>query len=126
GARVAVAARDAAALAEAVRDMEAAGAEALAVPTDVTDAGQCRRAVEAAVARFGRLDILLCSAGVSMRAAFVDSDLAAMEHVLRVNYLGVLYATYHAAPHVRKTRGSLVAVSSLTGKRGTPSYAAYA
>jgi NAD(P)-dependent dehydrogenase (short-subunit alcohol dehydrogenase family) len=126
GARVVVAARDAAALAEAVREIEAAGAEALAVPTDVTDAEQCRRAVEAAVGRFGRLDVLLCSAGVSMRAAFIDSDLAAMEHVLRVNYLGVLYVTRHAAPHVRATRGSLVAVSSLTGKRGTPSYAAYA
>jgi NAD(P)-dependent dehydrogenase (short-subunit alcohol dehydrogenase family) len=49
-----------------------------------------------------------------------------MERVLRVNYLGVLYMTYYAVPHIRETRGSLVAVSSLTGKRGAPSYAAYA
>jgi NAD(P)-dependent dehydrogenase (short-subunit alcohol dehydrogenase family) len=126
GARVAAAARDAAALEKVVAEMKAVRAEGLAIPTDVTDPEQCRRAVEATVERFGRLDVLLCSAGVSMRADFVASKLEVMERVLRVNYLGVLYCTYHAAPHVRKTRGSLVAVSSLTGKRGAPSYAAYA
>jgi NAD(P)-dependent dehydrogenase (short-subunit alcohol dehydrogenase family) len=126
GARVAVAARNAAALDGVVAEMKAAGTEGLAAPTDVTDTNQCRRAVETTVERFGRLDVLLCSAGVSMRADFVASKLEVMERVLRVNYLGVLYCTYHAAPQVRKSRGSLVAVSSLTGKRGAPSYAAYA
>jgi NAD(P)-dependent dehydrogenase (short-subunit alcohol dehydrogenase family) len=48
-----------------------------------------------------------------------------MERVFRVNFFGTLYPTYYAIPHVRRTRGSLVAVSSLTGKKGTPSYALY-
>src|SRR5262249_30786777 len=91
----------------------------------VTDAEQCRQAVAATVERFGRLDVLLCSAGVSMRAWFADSDPAALEYVMRVNFFGTMYPTYFAIPHVKKTRGSLVAVSSLTGKRGTPSYAIY-
>jgi NAD(P)-dependent dehydrogenase (short-subunit alcohol dehydrogenase family) len=91
----------------------------------VTDSDQCFRAVEATVERFGRLDVLICSAGVSMRAAFADSDLAVMERVVRTNFLGTLYASYHAVPHLKRSRGSLVAVSSLTGKRGVPSYAAY-
>src|SRR5436305_20823 len=77
---------------------------------------QCRRAVAATVERFGRLDVLLCSAGISMRAAFDGSDLDAMERVIRVNFHGTLYATYFALPHVKRARGSLVAVSSLTGK----------
>src|SRR5262249_9766373 len=125
GARVVVAARKEKALAEVGAEAESRGAQALAVPTDVTDAAQCRRAVEAAVGRFGRLDVLLCSAGVSMRAYFEGSSLEAMEHVMRVNFFGTLYATYHALPHVKKTQGSLVAVSSLTGKRAIPSYALY-
>jgi NAD(P)-dependent dehydrogenase (short-subunit alcohol dehydrogenase family) len=125
GARVVVAARNADALADVVRKAEAAGAQALAVPTDVTDAEQVRRAVEATVDRFGRLDVLVCSAGVSMRAYFANCDLAALERVMRVNFFGTLYATHHALPHVRRTRGSLVAISSLTGVRGIPSYGIY-
>jgi NAD(P)-dependent dehydrogenase (short-subunit alcohol dehydrogenase family) len=122
GAHVTVAARNEAALAEVVR---AAGAEALAVPTDVTDSEQVRRAVEATVERFGGLDVLLCSAGLSMRTYFEGSSLEAMERVMRVNFFGTLYATHFALPHVKARRGSLVAVSSLTGKRGIPSYALY-
>jgi NAD(P)-dependent dehydrogenase (short-subunit alcohol dehydrogenase family) len=125
GARIVVAARTAAALDEVVREATRRGAEAAAVPADVTDREQCGRAVAAAVERFGRLDVLVCSAGVSMRAPFADSDLGALERVVQVNFLGTLFATWFAVPHVKATRGSLVAISSLTGKVGTPSYAAY-
>jgi NAD(P)-dependent dehydrogenase (short-subunit alcohol dehydrogenase family) len=48
-----------------------------------------------------------------------------MERVMQVNFFGTLYATYYAIPHVRRTRGSLVAISSMTGRRGVPSYALY-
>jgi NAD(P)-dependent dehydrogenase (short-subunit alcohol dehydrogenase family) len=125
GARVVVASRNAPALAEIVAQAAALGTEALAVPTDVTDPDQCCHAVDSAVARFGRLNILLCSAGISMRAYFDGSDLAALERVMRVNFFGTLYATHYALPHVKQTQGSLVAISSLTGKRGIPSYAIY-
>jgi len=125
GAQVAVAARTATALDTVVAEITSQGSDALAVRTDVTEAEQCRQAVEATISRWGRLDILLCSAGLSLRALFADCDLAVMERVFRVNFFGTLYATHFALPHIRKTRGSLVAMSSLTGKRGTPSYALY-
>src|SRR5579884_315512 len=125
GARVAVAARTVAALEETVRQAEALGVEALAVPTDVTDIEQCRRAVETTVAHFGRLDVLVCSAGVSMRGLFAEAEPTVLEQVMRINFFGTLYPTYFAIPHVKRSRGSLVAISSLTGKRGTPSYAIY-
>jgi NAD(P)-dependent dehydrogenase (short-subunit alcohol dehydrogenase family) len=81
--------------------------------------------VDRTVAHFGSLDVLICSAGLSMRCFFADTDLEAAERVLRINFLGTLYATYFALPHVRRTRGSLVAISSLTGFRGTPTYSIY-
>jgi NAD(P)-dependent dehydrogenase (short-subunit alcohol dehydrogenase family) len=81
--------------------------------------------VEATLERWGRLDVLLCSAGISLRALFADCTLQALERIVRVNFLGTLYATHYALPHVRQTKGSLVALSSLTGKRGIPSYAIY-
>jgi NAD(P)-dependent dehydrogenase (short-subunit alcohol dehydrogenase family) len=125
GARVAVAARSAGALAEVVEGLKQRGGEGLAVPTDVADREQCRRAVERTVERFGGLDVLVCSAGVSMRGAFADSDPDAVERVFRVNFFGTLYTTLYALPHLRRTRGSLVAVSSMVGKRNTPSYSVY-
>ncbi len=125
GARVALAARTESALQEAANEVRDRGGQALVLPTDVTDSGQCRAMVEATVSVFGQLDLLLCSAGVSMRAAFAESEPAVMEEVMRVNFFGTMHPTWHAIPHVRKTRGSLVAVSSLTGKRGTPFYSIY-
>lgn len=125
GAHVGLASRSREALEELAKEIGARGARALVVPTDVTEAEQCRRAVEETVAHFGRLDILLCSAGLSMRSYFEGSALEALERVMRVNFFGTLYATHFALPHVKKSRGSLVALSSLTGKRGIPSYALY-
>jgi NAD(P)-dependent dehydrogenase (short-subunit alcohol dehydrogenase family) len=138
GARVVVAARNQTALDEVVREAQnfpsprplpqgerEKGPRAMAVTTDVTKPDDCQRAVEAAISQFGRLDILLCSAGLSMRTYFENSDLAAMEQVVRVNFLGTLYATHFTLPHIKKSRGSLVAMSSLTGLRGIPSYSLY-
>ena len=125
GARLVLAARTADTLEKVAHEIRGLGAEVLTVPTDVADETQCRRAVDITVAHFGRLDVLLCSAGVSMRADFAVSDLAALEHVMRVNFYGCMYVTYYAIPYVKQTRGSLVTISSLTGKRGIPTYAMY-
>jgi NAD(P)-dependent dehydrogenase (short-subunit alcohol dehydrogenase family) len=125
GAQIALTARNPNALEQVRQEIEAGGGAALVAPADVTDAAQMRRAVDATVAHFGKLDILLACAGLSMRAYFGGSQLEAMERVMRVNFFGVLYATHFALPHVKKSKGSLVAVSSLTGKRGIPSYSIY-
>jgi NAD(P)-dependent dehydrogenase (short-subunit alcohol dehydrogenase family) len=125
GGKLALLARSVGPLDQAVQQVRHIGAEALAVPADVTDPTQCQRAVTATVDHFGRLDALICSAGISMRSLLESSDLAAIEQVMRVNFFGTLYPTYCAIPHVKQTRGSLIAVSSLTGKRAVPSYGAY-
>jgi NAD(P)-dependent dehydrogenase (short-subunit alcohol dehydrogenase family) len=127
GAHVTVAARDAAGLDDTVRQMVAAGGRGLAVPTDVGDPEACRRLVDAAVARFGPPDALFNNAGISMWARFDEiTDLSIFERIMRVNYLGAVYCTHFALPHLRQTRGLLVAVSSLTGKTGVPTRTGYA
>src|SRR5213079_3304731 len=70
GVRVALAARTVSALEEVAEQVERAGGEALVLPTDVTDPVQCRTAVERTAEHHGRLDILICSAGISMRCPF--------------------------------------------------------
>src|SRR5438105_15788526 len=77
GVRVALAARTVAALEEVADQIERGGGEALVLPTDVTDPVQCRTAVERTVAHHGRLDLLVCSAGISMRCPFEGACLEA-------------------------------------------------
>ncbi len=125
GADVALAARTETALHDVASHVRALGRRALVLPTDVAEPESCRRMVETAVDQLGRLDIMLCCAGISMRATFAESDPAVMEKVMRVNFFGTMHASWHAIPHLRRTRGSLVALSSLTGKRGTPFYSVY-
>jgi short-subunit dehydrogenase len=127
GARLALAARDRATLQAVAAECRALGAEAIAVPTDVADEAQCARLVEAAVEAFGRLDTLVNNAGVSMWARFDElTSLAPIEQIMRVNYFGAVYCTYHALPHLKRSRGRIVGISSLTGKTGVPTRTGYA
>jgi len=124
--RLVLAARDPQALAEVQALCESRGAETLAVPTDVTDEAACRALVAAAVERFAAIDVLVNNAGVGMLARFEDvSDLSLYERLMRINYLGSVYPTFYALPHLRQSRGQLVAVSSLAGLVGVPMRTAY-
>jgi short-subunit dehydrogenase len=126
GARLTVAARGQEGLDETVRQIAAAGGEALAVAVDVSGATNCRTLVEAAVGRFGGIDVLVHNAGISMWARFDEiTDLSIFERIIRVNYLGAVYLTHYALPHLKQRRGLIVAVSSLTGKIGVPTRTGY-
>lgn len=101
--------------------------KALVVPTDVTVPEQCKALVDRAVDRFGGIDVLVNNAGISMWARLENvTDLGLFDRIMRVNYLGSVYCTYHALPHVKKSKGLLVAISSLTGKTGVPTRTGYA
>lgn len=127
GAQLALAARDAAKLEETAAACRAQGARVIAVPTDVGDEAQCRALIERAAAEFGRIDTLVNNAGIGMWARFDEmTDLAPFERIMRVNYLGSVYPTYYALPHLKRTRGRIVAVNSLTGRTGVPTRSGYA
>jgi len=126
GASLALAARGADALEAVAAECRALGARVLAVPTDVADPEACRALVARTVAELGGVDALVNNAGVSMWARFEDiTDLGLFERLMRVNYLGAVYCTHHALPHLKASGGLLVAVSSLTGKTGVPTRSGY-
>jgi NAD(P)-dependent dehydrogenase (short-subunit alcohol dehydrogenase family) len=125
--RLVLAAREAHALAAVAAECGARGAETLVAPTDVADEASCRALVAAAVERFAGIDVLVNNAGIGMLARFEDvSDLSQYERLMRVNYLGSVYPTFHALPHLKQSRGQIVAVSSLAGLCGVPMRSAYA
>jgi NAD(P)-dependent dehydrogenase (short-subunit alcohol dehydrogenase family) len=115
GARVILAARQAEKLGELADECKVLGGQALVVPADVTDPDQCRGLVDRTVEAFGRLDMLVNNAGTTMWARFDEvTDLSIFEKLMRVNYLGSVYCTYYALPHLKQSKGRIVGVSSLT------------
>ena len=123
GAKLALAARDESRL-QAIVD-EYPGT--LIVPTDVTDEAACRQLVQKTVDHFGRLDVLVNNAGVTMWAMFEEiDDLSMFRKIMDVNYFGAVYCTHAALPHLKESGGLLVGVSSLTGKTGVPTRTGYA
>lgn len=125
GCRVVLAARSADKLQGVVEDIKAAGGDALAVETDVTKQEECRRLVEWAVEKFGGIDILVCNAGISMRAIFDDVDLSVLHRLMDVNFWGTVYCTKYALPYLQASHGSLVGVSSVAGLHGLPGRTGY-
>lgn len=125
GCRVVLAARSEEGMRSAVRQIEECGGQAVAVQTDVTKQEDCKRLIDAAVAAFGGVDILVCNAGISMRALFDDVDLSVLHRLMDVNFWGTVYCTKYALPYLQASHGSLVGVSSVAGLHGLPGRTGY-
>ena len=125
--RLVLAARDAARLEETAAECRALGAETRVVPTDVTAEAACAALVARTVETFGTVDVLVNNAGAGMLARFDElQDLSVFESLMKVNYLGCVYPTWYALPHLKKSRGQIVAVASLAGLTGVPTRTGYA
>jgi short-subunit dehydrogenase len=105
--------------------MELPGIEVESVETDVSKEEDCRKLVEKAVVRFGRVDILINNAGISMRAAFETVDLDVLRRLMDVNFWGTVYCTKYALPYLLKTKGSVVGIISIAGFVGLPGRTGY-
>jgi short-subunit dehydrogenase len=126
GAKLVLAARDEEELEAVAEDCRKAGASVVVVKADVAVERDCQAIVAGAVLAFGRLDTLVNNAGMSMWARFEDiEDMSILERIMQVNYMGSVYCTRHALPHLRETRGRIVAVASLAGLVGVPTRTGY-
>lgn len=127
GAWLSLAARTEDKLQELAQKCIALGARALVVPTDVSIEDQCKNLIDRTIQEYGRIDTLYNNAGITIWAKFEEMQvLDPFEAVMRVNYLGSLYTTHYALPHLKKTQGRIVAISSMAGKTGVPFRSGYA
>lgn len=127
GSWLVLAAREPTLLEDTVREARDRGARAIAVPTDVAVEAQCQALIERAIAEYGRIDALINNAGISMHARFDElGSVEPLERVMQINYFGSVYCTHFALPHLKRSRGRIVAVSSLAGITGVPTRSAYA
>lgn len=114
---------------EAVAEsLRATGAEAIAVACDVRSDTDCRALVEAAVAAFGRLDVMVANAGIGyLMKPFLETAEADWDAVLDVNLKGAFLAAKHAAAHMvaRGQGGRILMIASQAAKSGFPHMAPY-
>ena len=126
GADVTLAARREPLLHRVAESIQADGAEALVVPTDVTQRADVEELVAATLARWGRVDILVANAGSYIRSAIPDLTVQAMERSMAVNFYGALHAVLAVQPHMlAQGSGHIVLVSSFDAKKGLPLDAPY-
>jgi short-subunit dehydrogenase len=130
GQRLALAARNAQALEEIAAQCRRDGSKAIAVRTDVTVEDECRNLVERTLEAFGRIDVLVNNAGISMHARFDEiSDWSTWERLWRVNCLGTINCTRFAWPHLKanpnRRGGQVVGICSLAGRTGVPGRTTY-
>lgn len=93
--------------------------------TDVADYGQCERLVNAAVAAFGRLDVLVSNAGVATQGSVLEASLVDWKTTMDTNAGGVFHCARAALPELKKTRGNIVNTASVSGLGGDWAMACY-
>jgi len=101
-------------------------ADSVGLPCDVRDLAQLEDAVARTVDRFGRLDVLVCNAGVGSYHSFLDTPIEHVREMVEVNLMGTIYALRSALPHLLESaEADVVTIASEAGRRGLPGEAVY-
>jgi len=126
GANVVLAARDVEKLNEISSELSKEfGVRSAVFKTDVSREESCRTLIEGAIEVFGRIDVLVCNAGLSMRALFADVDIEVLRRLMDVNFWGMVYCCKHALKYVQQSKGTIVGISSVAGFKGLPGRSGY-
>ena len=117
GATVAITyAKDADAASAVVKEIERNGGKAIAIQANAADVDAVKAAVEKTVAAFGRLDVLVNNAGTAIPKPFEETTLEEIDHMIDINFRGILAATQAALKHM-KSGGRIISIGSAVGER---------
>lgn len=125
GAKVVINGRDEGQLNETASELAPLGGEILKIAADVSGSEKFEEAIQTILSRFGKLDILILNAGLSSYGPVEKTGDATLESVMRVNTLGPFIGARIALPHIRKSSGSIVFISSIAGLHGIPRSSVY-
>ena len=125
GSKIFITGRDQEALTRTVVELEKKGILARGVAADVTIPEDNNMMAAEAIKAFGRIDVLINNAGISMRAIFEDVDPEVIRKVMEINFFGAVYATRACLSEIMRNRGSVIGISSIAGFRGLPARTGY-
>lgn len=125
GSKVVITGRNKETLEKAGDDLKKAGIQHLIVHADVTKPEDNAHMVKATLERFGRIDVLINNAGITMRSNILEVDPELIRTVMEINFFGTVYATKACIDELVKNKGSVVGVSSIAGFRGLPERSGY-
>lgn len=125
GAKLSLAARSIDILESLASELTDDRSRILCFRTDVSVEEDCRRLIEETVRRFGKIDILINNAGISMRAPFLDVNLEVIKKLMNVNFWGTVYCTKYALPEILKSKGSIAGIISTAGYVAIPGRTGY-
>ena len=127
GASVVLGARRVDRIESLANQLTTSGGKAIAIATDVTQHDQVKRLADAAVRRFGRIDVMLNNAGLMQQAPLERLKIGEWDRMIDVNIKGVLYGIAAALPYMKQQKaGHIVNVSSVAGHKVGPGFAVYA
>lgn len=124
GAKVAVCARNIATLQSIYGTQDAN--RLIYTQADVSIEEDCKELVKTVVEKWGRIDVLINNAGISMRALFEDTEVSVLRELMDVNFFGAVHCTKHALPYIIAQKGVILGISSVAGYRGLPARTGYA
>ncbi|MEO0311930.1 MAG: hypothetical protein RIQ89_1587 [Bacteroidota bacterium] len=125
GSVVVINGRDERKLQQAAIKLNDISATVKAIPGDVSNIKDCERIVSETAALFGKIDVVICNAGISMRGLFEETDLQVLHQCMNINFWGTVNLCKAALPHLLLSGGSIIGISSIAGKKGLPARTGY-
>jgi short-subunit dehydrogenase len=125
GAKIWITGRSRVKLDETLLLLQKEGVECGGGVCDAAKAEDNEKMAHEVIGHYGKIDILINNAGISMRALFKDLDLKVFHQVMDINFWGTVYATKYCMDEILKNKGAIIGVSSINGFRGTPARTAY-
>lgn len=125
GANILITGRKLEALEATTKDLKSKGINAIHFQADVSKEEDNQKMADFAIEKFGKIDVLINNAGISMRALFEDVDVEVIKKVMDINFYGALYATKYCLPSIIENKGSVIGISSIAGFRGLPARVGY-
>ena len=106
-------------------ESECEGKPLLTIVCDVSKEEDCKNFIDRTMQNFGKIDILINNAGISMRALFKDTEVSTLKKLMDINFWGTVYCTKFALETIIENKGTIVGVSSVAGYRGLPGRSGY-
>ncbi|MEQ8423973.1 MAG: SDR family oxidoreductase [Cyclobacteriaceae bacterium] len=112
-------------LEQTTKELSGKGIDIIGHQGDVSSSIDNKKMAELAINKFGKIDVLINNAGISMRALFREVDLDVIKKIMDINFFGAVSATHACLPYLIESKGSIVGISSIAGFRGLPGRSGY-